>query len=267
MNLATIAGLPRSGSTLLCNLLAQRPDVTVSSTSALPLVLAQVSQLLTNSPEVTSDLLNVPGARERNVDAMRAFVEAWHPAPDDHLVIDKSRGWGASFLLLQRLFPDVRIVAPIRDPREVFASVERQHRASAEFGPHETLTDRASQMLSPQGLIGGPITWTEDLVRRRPRTADGLPALLVLGFDGLSTAPATMMRIVEQHLCLESFEYDFAAVESVATEADELYRFKYPHDGSGPVKAPPPGWADVISDDVAELIRARWPFFFNTFGF
>lgn len=267
MRFATIAGLPRSGSTLLCNLLAQRPDVHVSSTSALPAVVSQVSTLLTNSPEVTSDLLNVPGARERNIVAMRAFIEAWYPDTDDKLVIDKSRGWGYAFLLLQRLFPDVRIIATIRDPREVFASVERAHRASAEFGPHNPLTETARQMLSPQGLIGGPITWTEDLVRRRPCTESGEAALMVLSYDSLGAAPEMMMRNVDHHLGLEPFDYDFESVQSTATDEDVLYRFKYPHDGSGPVKPRPSGWQDVISDDIASQIRDRWPFFFQTFGY
>lgn len=266
MRFATIAGLPRSGSTLLCNLLDQRDDTIVSSTSALPLVLGQLSQILTNSPEITSDLIANPSTRDRNLDVLRAVVEAWYPDSGE-LMIDKSRGWGATFLLLQRILPEARIVATVRDPREVFASVERQHRASAEYGPHEPLLDRANQMFSPQGIIGGPITWVDDLVRRRPRTEGGEAALLVLSYDSLASAPEMTMRSVERHLGLGPHSYDFEAVESAATDVDELYRFKYPHDASGPVKARPSGWQDVISDDIAELIKARWPFFFQTFGF
>lgn len=262
---AVIAGLPRSGSTLLCNLLAQHPDVHVSSTSALPIMLGQVSQLMTNSEEITADLLNVEGARDRNVGVLRAIIDAWYPGHDDKLVIDKSRGWGRLALLLVRVVPDARILATVRHPCDVFESIERQHRATAEYGPHDLLMPKAEAMFSPDGLIGGPISAVEDMVRRQPLTEDRSPALLCVMYESLASAPPATMREVERHLGLEPFEYDFVNVESVATDADALYRFKFPHEGSGKVQpAPSEG---LVPDDLQELIAERWPFFHKVFGY
>ena len=53
-----ICGLPRSGSTLLCNILNQNPDFHASSTSPLAQTLGALSQFLSTSPEVKSDLYN-----------------------------------------------------------------------------------------------------------------------------------------------------------------------------------------------------------------
>jgi sulfotransferase len=265
MRIATLAGLPRSGSTLLCNLLAQRDDVTVSSTSGLPGALAKMSEFLTNSPEVTSDLIGLPEARERNVSVLRGIVNNWHP-DDGRLVVDKSRGWGWSYLLLQRLYPDARMVAAVRHPRDVFASIEKQHRATAEYGPHEPLWDKANVMFSQGGMIGGPIAAVEDMIRRRPFTQSGIPFVFFAVYEGFTAAPDVAMRGIDKHLGLEPFDYDFDKVVSVATDADALYRFKFPHDGSGQVEQRPVD-ADLVPDDLAAQIKGRWPLFHQTFGY
>lgn len=265
MRFAVIAGLPRAGSTLLCNLLAQRDDVHVGSTSALPIALGGLSQLFTNSPEITSDLLNIPGTRDRNVNVMRAVIEAWHPDAGERLVIDKSRGWGPLHLLLMRVVPDARMVITVRHPCDVYESVERQHRASAEYGPHEPLMEKASQMFSPEGLIGGPISAVEDMLRRQPIGDDGSPAALMLMYETLAASPQTAMTTVEQHLGLEAFEYNFRDVQSSATDADALYRFKFPHDGSGKVQPQPS--EGLVPPELQRLIAERWPFFHSAFGY
>ena len=250
---------------MLCNLLAQREDVTVTSTSGLPGALGKMSEFLTNSPEVTSDLLNIPEARERNMAVMRGIVESWHP-DDGRLTIDKSRGWGWSYLLLQRLYPDVRMVACVRDPKEVLASVEKRHRETAEYGPHEPLLEKASNLFSPQGIIGGPIAACEDLVRRRPFTQSGVPLAFFAPYEALVAAPGRLMAGIDKHLGLDPFEYDFDKVVSVATDADAIYRFKYPHDGSGKVEDRGPS-VDLVPDEIVTAIKQRWPLYHSTFGY
>lgn len=256
-----IAGLPRSGSTLLCNLLAQRPETHVSSTSALPRALLGMSQLFTQSPEVTSDLLNVPGTQERPARVMRSIVESWYSDVEADVVVDKSRGWGQSALLLGRLLPEAVILVTVRDPREVIASIERQHRATAEYGSHDSFESRNQQMLSAEGLVGGPIAWCEDMIRRK------LPNVKFVRYTSLVADTRHEMRDIDRRLGLEEFDYDINDVVSVATDADALYRFKYPHDGSGQVAARGADWSDVMSDETAQRIVQAWPLYSSTFGF
>ena len=52
-----VCGLPRSGSTLLCNLLNQNPEVYASSTSIVPVILGSTSNIISNSPEFKSLLI------------------------------------------------------------------------------------------------------------------------------------------------------------------------------------------------------------------
>lgn len=256
-----VAGLPRSGSTLLCNLLAQRPDVHVSSTSALPNVLGAVSGVMTQSAEVTSDLVAVPATAERAARVLDAVVGAWYAHVDEPVVIDKSRGWGPGALLLQRVRPEAVVLVTIRDPREVIASIERQHRRTAEYGATETLWARTSAMMAPTGLVGGPMTWVEDMVRRR------LSGVSFVSYESLTVDPLGTLRRVDDALGLAPHGYDTTDVVSVATDVDALYRFKFPHVGAGPVEARPGGWSDVIDDELAAQIAGRYPFYMRAFGY
>jgi len=83
----------------------------------------------------------------------------------------------------------------------------------------------------------------------------------------LTAAPERALRSVEQAFSLPEFDYDFEDVEPTATDLDSLHRGKYPHDGSGPVKARHNDWSDVISDDIAKGSLQRWPMFCRTFGY
>jgi len=255
-----MAGLPRSGSTLLCNLLDQHPDVYVSSTSALPRALNGIAELFGNSPEITSDLLNVPGSRDREVAVLQGIIENWHPN-DLPVVIDKSRGWAANEMLLRRLRPDSRMLVTVRDPRDAFASTEKRLAETAEFGVTSTMMDRASQQFSEDGLFGLPIKHIEDLLRR------SVPGNFYVPFEAFVAEPKELMAEVLDYLELEPFEFDFDNVESAATDADELYRFRYPHVGAGKVAPVESNWESVIGAEVGQAIADRWPTFMSGFGY
>jgi len=260
VNFNVITGLPRSGSTLLCNLLNQRPDTYASSTSALPQVANGIATVLTNSPEETSRLENIPGTDDHHVRIVRNLIEGWHDT-DKPVVFDKSRGWARNALLLHSAIPDAGIIVTVRDPREVLASIERRNRETGVYEPGGDLFARCNTQVAENGLVGGPIGGVEDLIRRK------LPNVEFVTYDQFVAAPARTMATIEKVCGLEPHEYDFDNVESTATDADVVYRNKFPHKGSGPVKPVESGWSDVIPDDIAKGTLARWPLFCSTFGY
>lgn len=256
-----IAGLPRSGSTLLCNILNQREDVHVSSTSALPNILSTVANVMNNSPEVTSDLANDPDTKARGVKVLSGIVNNWYSHREESTIIDKSRAWGSNALLLNQVFPDAKIVVTVRDPRDVFASIEKQYRKTAEYGPQEKVWDRASSMFSETGLVGQPISWCEDLIQRKLKNTH------FVEYDALALNPQKVMATVDKFLGLEDFEYDFDNVDNSSTDLDAQYRFRYPHEGSGKVTPQDGRWQDVYDEAIGAEIAKRWPTFFRVFGY
>lgn len=261
--LHTLAGLPRSGSTLLANVFAQHPDVTVTGTSALCTAVGAVATVLATSEEVKSDLANVPGSPERYAEAMRGLIAGWHSDVETDIVIDKGRGWALHRVLLDEILPGTVTIMCVRDPRDVMASVERQHRASGVFpSPFgQTLYAQADTLLSPEGVIGGPLRLCEDLIRRK------LGSVEWVRYETFVLDPLATMRHLEQRLGIDKHKWDFDNVENVATDLDALYLGKFPHEGSGAIKPSGTAWTDVLSDDLAELIAGVAPLYMSTFGY
>lgn len=262
MQLHAVAGLPRSGSTLLCDLLNQRPDVYASSTSSLPVALATLVKHISEAETTTSELVGLPDARDRHLGVLRAVASVWHGDQGDKVTFDKSRSWAYNWPILRQIAPDSIVVVTIRDPRDVFASTERQHLATAQYGLG-TQAERMEDLMKPEGLIGSAIVGVEDLVRRKAEN------VLYLPFWHLVTQPQDSLDVIAEKVGLDRFECDVDQVKSTAYDLDELWRFKYPHRRPGPAAVKPPKhhWSDIVSQDVADAILRAFPLYCNHFGY
>ena len=260
MNFHVITGLPRSGSTLLCNILNQRSDSFASSTSALPAALSSISTLLSNSPEETSRLANIAGTEENHLRIGRSLIETWHDT-DAINIFDKSRGWSSQSLMLRSVAPESGIIVTVRDPRNILASIERQNAKTGLYNTGKSLFEICSKHVSDEGLIGAPIKGIEDLIRRN------IPNVCFVEYEKLCSNPSEILRNIELVCKLEPHVYDFNNVESLATDLDVLYRNKYLHQTSSKVETSYSDWKDTISDDIANGTIERWPFFSKTFNY
>jgi len=262
-----IAGLPRSGSTLICNVINQNPNYWATSTSPLPaFVNACISQWST-SLEVKSELhQDRVGTEERLARSVRALCEAWHQRKDGRKVFDKSRGWNHSLLALRQAFPESKAVIIVRDPRNVFASIEKQHQTNPLLDEFNTPADksilsRADKMLAPNGIIGVAITGVEDMLRRK------LPAMFIK-YEQFSRFPRQVMTEFYAYLGDESFTHDFDNVVNTANDPDGFYNWKYPHQGSGKITPTDEmAWTKFFNQELADLIINRYPLFANFFGY
>ena len=261
-----ITGLPRSGSTLLCNILNQNPGFLATSTSELPMFLSQITHSWTGSIDVKNELNRDREATERKMlRTMRAYVEAWHKS--DKLVFDKSRGWSNNILMLHKLFPEAKALVMVRDLRNVFASIEKQHRKfplldDAQDLRSKTLYTRADLMFGPEGVVGGPIIGIEDIIRRKHKN------ILFIRFEDFVKNPSGYMNSIYKFLGKDLFEHDFDNIKNTATDPDGFYLHKYPHEGSGKVESSDPEeWKSFVSDDLAKTIMERFADFNRHFEY
>jgi sulfotransferase len=262
MTIHVMSGLPRSGTTLLGNILAQHPDVHVSGTSALYDCVEQVVGALSKSDEVKGDLANVPGSYERYLTALRAFINGWyHDRPEPHIV-DKSRGWLMQPLLLAQLDPHAAMIVCVRDPRDVVASIERQHRATALFHSPltRTLAETTQMLMEPRGMVGGAIRFIEDLLRRN------IPVVWVR-YETLCASPEATLARLHKAMGVDPFDHDFDNIVNVATDLDAVHYNKFPHVGSGSLKPPEQTWQTVIPAELAHRIAISYPLYMQTFGY
>lgn len=257
-----LAGLPRSGSTLLGNLLAQHEDISVTGTSPLVGCVQAVRDVISNNPEVIGQLEHGTDTYDRYLNSIRQMMQAWHADKTTPVVLDKHRLWTNMGPLVSQLDEDSQIICCVRDPRDIIASFEKQERNTALFNSpvDKHLYDYASKTMAPDGMVGMPLKLVEDVIRRR------LPVIWVQYEDFIRDPQPFLDDIVEQ-MGLAPNEWDFENIVNVSEDMDSVYRNKYPHIGAGALRTPAGSWRDVMNDELGELIASVSPLLMQTFRY
>lgn len=265
MKLHAIGGLPRSGSTLLCNILNQNPRFHASSTSCMASTIKTLSNLWSKSSEVKSDLINnTASTEERLLRTSRGVVESWYEDKSAEVVFDKGRLWNHMPLVLKHVAPESHLFVCVRDLREVFASIEKQHNKNPVLDESgftcATVFNRVDSLFAPNGLVGQAINGVEDLCRRQ------LPYVHFIEFRTLVRDPHSILRAIYTAIGEEEFKHDFDNVENTADDVDGLYLNKFPHKGEGKVAVPLEHWSNYVPQDIAKLITSKFPVFNSAFN-
>ena len=267
MKFHTIAGLPRSGSTLLQRILAQNPGFFCSSTSPLSGVLAQTSLMLSELDEVKGMLASDRERTEgRVLQALRGFVHGWYPTQQAKVVFDKGRGWCHNAALLGALFPQAKILVTVRDPRAVFSSIEKGNANTPLFSlaktPHEkSAIGRYRQMFDHGGLVGTCIDGVEDLLRR------GDDRAFYVEYEDLCTEPEETVQAIYEFLDEPWYKkHNFKKILNTAEDVDAMWLHKFEHQGPEAIQPPAP-WQENCPPDIAADIMQRFNGFNQAFGY
>lgn len=218
-----ISGLPRSGSTLLCNILAQNPKFYVSpATSGCHDILFNIRNQWDKLIEHQAEGVNYDQLRR----VMEAALEAYH-VTDKSVVIDKGRGWLSLIEMIEFIKGEkCKIIVPVRDVTEILASFERLWRRStgssqwafeqADYFKAQTLEGRCD-IWSGQGQpVGLAYNRVKDALARGH--AD---RMLFVEFDELTQNPTLTLRRIYEFLGEPLFaSHNFENVEQLTKEDD-----------------------------------------------
>lgn len=252
-----ISGLPRSGSTLLCNILAQNPELHVSkATSGLHDVLFGVRNQWDRLIEHQAE--GISHGRLRAV--LRGIFENYHDT-DKTTVIDKGRGWLSLVEMAEfALGVPVKILCPVRDVAEILASFEKLWRKTT--GKSQWNFERDDYMLA-QTVEGRCEIWSR---RDQPvglaynRVKDAFARghgdkIKLVEFTELTTNPSVTMSAIYTFLEMDYFTHDFSNVAQYTREDDEnVHRIGGLHSIRAKVE-PVPKSARAILGPVAEKYR------------
>lgn len=263
----TIAGLPRAGSTLLCNILNQNPDFKASSTSPISGIVAGLTTQFGALPEIKGELARDKEKTEEKLHLMlRSIIDSWYREDQDKIVFDKSRAWNYHVALFQELYPEGKVICMVRDLRGIAGSIEKQHLKTILLNTMgqqaQTLEQRANVHFAPDGVVGGPLVGLKDILERDYKN------VLFVQYEDLVTDPKGIMEGIHEFLGFEPFEYDFEDVKATAVDPDYLYDYKFPHEGSGKVEAKNlQEYKKYIPGDLGKALNQNYGWYFQKFEY
>ena len=155
---------PAQGSTFLCQLLAQHPDVHCEGFSS-PLcnLLLGIRRMVSDDSFFLSQLdTSFDTSYAHLASAMKGFLREWHHNAGGALVVDKNRAWLHAIELLLHIEPEARLIVCIRDFGQIYGSIEAQHQRTilVDFIDHLADYDRfgrADMLFAKDKVIGAPL--------------------------------------------------------------------------------------------------------------
>jgi len=244
-----IAGLPRSGSTLLCNLLAQNPRFHTTSTSGIVSVVRIVRE---NWARVFGPDQPASEATRRRI--MGAILQRYHDDPNvpKPVVFDKSRGWlGNLDLAEMALGRKVKVLVCVRDIRDVLASFERLWRKNAatwgqpqelEFNiAYQSVEGRCDVLMRPNQVVGGAYQRIKRALGHGRRDR-----MYFVEFEKITANPKRIVKEIYEFLEEPAFPHDFENVEQVTSEDDFMHGIPGLHVIRSKVEPVPSQWPKYL---------------------
>ena len=263
------ASLPRSGSTLLQNILAQNPDIYATPTSGVSTLINTAKHNFSMLPEFAAqdrDLMN-----KSFLGYLKGGLEGYaYGLSDRKYIMDKSFNWSGDFYLLKTIFngENPKIIIMVRDLREIIASMESQFR----FSPYRAYPDVDYENLKLTTLEKRIKHWSE--TNPFGLTLDFLKDVFAsnvdkdiffMKFEDFCRFPEPVMKGLYDYLEIPYFAHDFDNIEQMTNQNDAYYIFN--HSIRKQLKPVEPKAIEIIGKGACEWIYNNYEWFFKKFNY
>ncbi len=261
------SSFPRSGSTLLQNILAQNPRFYSSQTSGVFDLLLAGRAIVSDSP-MFKGLDQAMVRRAFQGYCAQALAGFYRKTTDKPIVVDKNRDWFHYYDWVKMFHPDPKFLVCIRDLRGVVSSMEKLFRKNRyRMDPTDqpaslhmvTIHNRIAHWLNtqPVGLLAFRLI--------EALQTGTIKNFHIIRFEDLTTNPAGTMRRIYAYLGEPEFEHNFNQVEQVTVEDDSHFLFYGDHRIRQKVEPVRPDWNEVLGKDLSEAIKTNNTAFYATF--
>lgn len=250
-----IAGLPRAGSTLLCQLLAEHPEIySEGHSSPVCNALLNMRGSISDDQFFLSQLDTQFDTTYRHLQGgMVGFLQGWYADCDKPVVADKNRAWLHAVEFMLKLDPQAKMLVSIRELGQIYGSIEDQHQNTilVDFIDHLANFDRlgrADKLFAQDKAIGAPMSSIQ-AVQDLPQSVKD--RIYFVKFEDLTARPVETMAFIYHWLGVAPHTIDPQKLTVRAHESDSHYRFKYRHRQQPKLVAParhevPPRVQDLI---------------------
>ena len=199
-----ISGLPRSGSSVITNILAQNPDIHSEVNSSLSSILGAVHS--------NWDTLSPSASHKANV--LDGLAKGFYSnTSDNQIVFDRNPNWVPLIPLLESVFQkQVKILICVRNPAEILSSFEKMRKenplvlydADKKLGSNTSVAGRAYHYAAPEGLLGISHRNIQDAI-----TTGLLDRMLFIDYGRFCGNPKSQTKRIYDFFELPEFKHDY----------------------------------------------------------
>jgi sulfotransferase len=213
-----IAGLPRSGSTLLAAILRQNPRFHAGMTSPVGAMYMALEGAMSRRSEAA---VFIDDEQRRTV-LKGLFTNYYNAIHAEKLVFDTNRAWCTKLPAIAQLFPEAKIVCCVRDISWIMDSIESLVRKNAfelsgmfGFEPGNTVYTRINRIATSDGMVGYALDALKEAF-----FSEQASRLILVEYQALTRAPKVTLEFLYAQLEQPMFRHDFDNVEYAADDFD-----------------------------------------------
>jgi sulfotransferase len=221
-----LAGLPRSGNTLLSAIFNQNPDIYSTPLSPLPTFIWDFANTADNTEQVNRNLEN----KIKTEIFLSSFMDNYYKEVEKPVILEREKAWGtpANLSLVKRyITPTPKIIFTVRDILQIIASFVKM---DAQYLKNEVY-DKGyymSNYRSPKDLV------CEHMMAPNSDIDKGLLSLAsafypenagifhIVEYNDLVLNPEETMKKIYDFLELPHYEHNFSKIEKVEKDNDEV---------------------------------------------
>lgn len=244
-----MAGLPRSGSTLLKSILDQNPDIHANPVSPVMELMYHTEEYLKQSEQY----LGYPKPQNA-YKIISSFIENYYYEREEDIIIDHCRAWTNNIERIKTyITPNPKIICPVRDIAEILTSfITMVHRNDdqvsfidqhlIEKGVTVDDDNRCQYLMSDEGIVEQAL-WAQSQAFIKNDTKH----LLMVEYNDLVNTPDETMGRIYDFLEMDDYDHNFKNVENNHRENDDQWYLKDMHYVRKEVKKTSKKPEDVLS--------------------
>ena len=261
-----VTGLPRAGSTLLCQLLAQHPEIHCEgSSSPLCNTLLGIRRMVSDDQFFLSQLdTSFKTSYGHLASAMQGYLRGWHHDCEKLVVVDKNRAWLHAIEMLLHIEPDAKLIVCVRDLGQIYGSIEAQHQRTILMDFIDHLADydrfgRADALFAKDKAIGAPLISLHSVPDLPKHVQD---RLYFVRFEDMMAQPAACMAHIYAWLGVAPLSINTEDLQVGVQESDSHYRMKFTHRQSTKINPPK---AHEIPLRIQALIETAYAWYYQLY--
>jgi sulfotransferase len=213
-----LAGLPRSGNTLLASVLNQNPNFYVSPLSPMPDYLHNLYKVACESPDINSTEIIAPSDF-----AIKKFIHNYYADIKQPIIFDRQKTWGTPanyYNALTFIQPNIKVIFTTRSLVEILASLitvlgpivnDAMSKNNWVWKSHLSENDNKCDFLMSPFYDLDKIYTTYTTIKNYPNN------FLVVRYEDILEKPTATMRSIYDFLGQNFYKHNFEKIERAET--------------------------------------------------